>query len=76
MRRTDGEEQSMSRGGEIREGEGQRMSRGEKGRSRGGERNRSSFVGLQPTVIASRAPHLLLEQGVMTRFKDDNIHSK
>ena len=29
MRRTDGEEQSMSRGGEIREGEEQRMSRGE-----------------------------------------------
>ena len=24
------------------------------------------FVGLQPTVIASRAPHLLLEQSVMT----------
>ena len=46
MRRTDGEEQSMSRGGEIREGEGQRTSRGEKGRSRGGERNRSRFVGL------------------------------
>ena len=30
---------------------------------------------LQPTVIASRVPHLLLEQGVMTRFKDDNIYS-
>ena len=29
VRRTDGEEQSMSRGGEIREGEEQRMSRGE-----------------------------------------------
>ena len=29
MRRTDGEEQGMSRGGEIREGEDQRMSRGE-----------------------------------------------
>ena len=24
-----------------------------------------AFVGLQPTVIASRAPHLLLEQSVM-----------
>ena len=28
------------------------------------------LVGLQPTVIASRAPHLLLEQSVMTRFKE------
>ena len=27
------------------------------------------FVGLQPTVIASRAPHLLLEQS--ERFKED-----
>ena len=27
---------------------------------------RASIVGLQPTVIASRAPHLLLEQSVMT----------
>ena len=27
---------------------------------------RTLFVGLQPTVIASRAPHLLLEQSVMT----------
>ena len=26
----------------------------------------ASLVGLQPTVIASRAPHLLLEQSVMT----------
>ena len=26
----------------------------------------SEFVGLQPTVIASRAPQLLLEQSVMT----------
>ena len=26
-----------------------------------------SVVGLQPTVIASRAPHLLLEQSVMTK---------
>ena len=25
------------------------------------------FVGLQPTVIASHAPHLLLKQSVMTR---------
>ena len=25
-----------------------------------------NIVGLQPTVIASRAPHLLLEQSVMT----------
>ena len=29
----------------------------------------STLVGLQPTVIASRAPHLLLEQSVM-RFKE------
>ena len=28
---------------------------------------RCSLVGLQPTVIASRAPHLLLEQSVMIR---------
>ena len=27
------------------------------------------FVGLQPTVIASRAPHLLLEQSVMTKIR-------
>ena len=27
---------------------------------------KTNFVGLQPTVIASRAPHLLLEQSVMT----------
>ena len=26
-------------------------------------------VGLQPTVIASRAPHLLLEQSVMTKIR-------
>ena len=29
----------------------------------------SKFVGLQPTVIASRAPHLLLEQSVMIQAK-------
>ena len=28
----------------------------------------TTIVGLQPTVIASRAPHLLIEQSVM-RFK-------
>ena len=27
----------------------------------------AKLVGLQPTVIASRAPHLLLEQSVMTK---------
>ena len=31
---------------------------------------KSGIVGLQPTVIASRAPHLLLEQSVMIQSKD------
>ena len=41
----------------------------EEERRRGGEEERRrGVVGLQPTVIASRAPHLLLEQSV--RFKE------
>ena len=32
------------------------------------------FVGLQPTVIASRAPHLLLEQSVMNRGRASPVN--
>ena len=38
----------------------------EPGGEEGGARKAKRLVGLQPTVIASRAPHLLLEQSVMT----------
>ena len=34
----------------------------------------SLIVGLQPTVIASRAPHLLLEQSVMTIQRIVDVH--
>ena len=32
----------------------------------------ATIVGLQPTVIASRAPHLLLEQSVMKKKKKNH----